>query len=76
MSDSKWIGIILLSAGAISIIGSILNASPGPDPHLPSDVALRLGLVIGLSLGGAVLLSLGATFLLCSKAPTVEDHES
>jgi len=66
MSGSKLIGLLLSSAGAVSILGSVLNAAPGAVAQVPGEVLLRLGLVIGLSLVGAVLLALGAAFLLCT----------
>lgn len=64
MAGSKLFGLLLLSAGTISILGSVLNAAPGTVSPVPGDVLLRLGLVIGLSLLGAVLLSLGVALLL------------
>jgi len=64
MFSSKMTGLILLSAGAFSILASVLNAAPGTIPDLPQDAILRLGSVIGLSIAGAVLLSSGVTLVL------------
>ena len=64
MAGSKLTGFVLLSAGAVSIIFSVLNAAPGQAPGVPGDAMLRLASIIGLSLAGAVLLSLGIALLL------------
>ena len=64
MAGSKLTGFALLSAGAVSIIFSVLNAAPGQLPGVPSDAMLHLFTIIGLSIAGAVLLSVGVALLL------------
>ena len=64
MSGSKLTGFALLSAGALSIVFSVLNAAPGPSAGLPGDALQRLAIIISMSLAGAVLLSVGIALLL------------
>ncbi|KQM11166.1 hypothetical protein AOA80_09735 [Methanomassiliicoccales archaeon RumEn M1] len=64
MAAPKLTGLALLSAGALSIMFSVLNAAPGQSPEVPGEALLHLATIIGLSLAGAVLLSLGLAILL------------
>lgn len=68
MAGSKLTGFALLSAGTLAMVASVLNAAPGPSPGLPGEAVLHLAMIIGLSLAGAVLLSLGVALLLSTAS--------
>ncbi|HHT75052.1 MAG TPA: hypothetical protein PLI21_04165 [Methanomassiliicoccaceae archaeon] len=64
---SKLIGLALLSAGALSMVISVLSAAPGSSPALPGEAILHLAAIIGWSFAGAMLLSIGITLVLSTS---------
>lgn len=70
MSGSKLSGAVLLSGGALSLICAVTSAGSSFG-HTVSEAMTHMLVVIGLSLAGAILLSVGALFLMFNG----RDHE-